>query len=203
MVGITNVEMGGKCGIDIADDELDAVRIVAKAFVQDGNGNDVQLDVLLVLGCLTFKTSPELSALFFQAFIERAQEGKLRNSARETLFAAKMMLEHSDQRFPGSSIDARVAIASLGGDGDRITVFRDYAVPWFRHPWTRCHSLRLVLPPPRTPRKASACAAPRPWPSQALRACCKARRASARDRAACVRGKAPNAPLRRTLTLEM
>lgn len=244
MVGITNVEMGGKCGIDIADDELDAVRIVAKAFVQDGNGNDAQLDVLLVLGCLTFKSSPELSALFFQMFIERAPEGKLRNSAREALFAilvqgtlpawrvfglshhqdshvrcaahfgrallelaedcgaayaslaqfvketpegwhaheaelllaaldeqmgderschrrcrkvldgpsgdwakalaAKALLEHCDHRLPEDSFSVCAAVASLGDDDDRIAILRDYAVPWFRHPWTRCRSLRLV-----------------------------------------------------------
>lgn len=144
MVGITNVEMGGKCDIDITDDKFDAVYIVAKAFVQDGSGNDVQLDILLVLGCLTFKASPELSVLFFQAFIERAQEGKLRNSARETLFAAKMMLEHRDQRLPEASIDVCIAIASLGGDSDRIAVLRDYSAPWLRNPWTRCHFFRLV-----------------------------------------------------------
>lgn len=244
MVGATNVETGGKRGVELADGELEMMRAISKAVAQSEDRGGILLDALLVLGCLSFGSEPELSSLFFQAFIERAPEGKLRNSAREALFAiivqgclpawriwnlanhrdrhvhcaacfggallklaegcgdaygdlarfaketpggwhaheaelllaalddqmrdeksccrrcrkvlddstrdwlklfaAKMMLEHCDQRLPEASIDACIAVASLGGDSDRIAVLRDYAVPWFRHPWTRCHSLRLV-----------------------------------------------------------
>lgn len=239
MVGATNVEAGGKRGV-----EIEMMRAISKAIVRSEKGGGLLLDALLVLGCLSFGSDPELSALFFQVFIERAPEGELRNSAREALFAilvqgilpvwrifelshhqdrhvrcaahfgmallelaegcgdayanlvrfvketpdgwhaheaelllaaldeqmgderschrrcrkvldgpsgdwakalaAKKLLEHCDERFPEASFSVCAAVASLGDDGDRIAILRDYAVPWFKRPLTRCYSLRLV-----------------------------------------------------------
>lgn len=204
------------------------------------------LDALLAMGCLAFAPFPELSSACFLAFIERAQDGRLRDAAREVLFAlfaqsgsvprwrlfdlrrhedrhvrcaalfglalqdlgsgccdearialrcfleeapdgwhaneaelllaladeeagdeescflrcrtvvgascrgrvrliaAKKALQHCGDRSPGEVEGICAVVVELGSDRDRISILRDYAVPWFADPRCRYYSLGLV-----------------------------------------------------------